>query len=173
REPRAARIAALSAAIPLAFCAPALFYIADRASLADHSIMELYRIPFRPEAEAAAARQAAVFRDMARIRDTTPEGARVMWYGPTYIALLAGRTAVPLDPPADAPDLTRQIRRGRPDYVYLSHVHPRDSAHRQGDPLAPARFLRGRAELAWWRPDGAGGADSVLFKVDPRMEDAR
>jgi hypothetical protein len=169
-----ARIASLAAAIPLAFCVPALFYIADRASLPEHSIMELYRIPFRPDAEAAAARQAGVFRDMARIRDTTPEGARVMWYGPAYVALLAQRPAVPLDYPADLGELAAQVRRGRPDYIYLSHVHPRDSAQRLGDPMAPAAFLRGRADPVWWRKDAAGQVDALLFKVDPaRMEAAR
>jgi hypothetical protein len=171
---RATRIASLAAAIPLAFCVPALFYIADRASLPDHAIMELYRIPFRPDAEAAAARQAGVFRDMARIRDTTPESARVMWYGPAYVALLAQRAGVALDYPADLADMAAQVRRGRPDFVYLSHVHPRDSGQRLGDPLAPAGLLRGRADLVWWRDDGAGRVDAVLFKVDPRrMEEAR
>ena len=171
---RAARIASLAVAIPLAFCVPALFYIADRAGLPDKSIMELYRIPFRPDAEAAAARQAAVLRDLARIRDTTPEGARVMWYGPAYVALLAQRPGVPLDYPADFADLAAQVRRGRPDYVYLSHVHPRDSGQRLGDPIAPAAFLRERADAAWWRNDAAGRLDAVLFRIDPRrMEQAR
>ena len=176
RAPRmgGARIAGLAGAIALAFCAPALFYIADRASLPENSIMELYRIPFRPDAEAAAARQAGVFRDMARIRDTTPEGARVMWYGPAYVALLAQRTGVALDYPADFADMAAQVRRGRPDYVYLSHVHPRDSGQRLGDPIAPAAFLQGRADIAWRRLDGAGAVEALLFKVDPRrMEEAR
>src|SRR4051812_30159613 len=104
---------------------------------------------------------------MARIRESTPANARVMGYGPAYIALLAQRTGVPLDYPASAADLDAQIRRGKADYVYLSHVHPRDSAHRLGDPLAPASYLQGRAEIAWWRPNAAGGVESALFKVAP------
>ena len=161
----AIRAACYAAAVPLAFCAPALFYIAERSRLPNDSIMELYRIPFRPDAEANAARQAAGFDDMARIGATTPAGARVMGYGPAYIALLAGRRAVPLDYPVDAADMQRQIARTRPDYVYLSHVHPRDSAHRLGDSFAPARFLDGRAEVVWWRPARDGSPDSALFRV--------
>jgi hypothetical protein len=90
-----------------------------------------------------------------------------MWYGPTYIALIAQRTGVPLDYPASADDLAAQVRRGKADYLYLSHVHPRDSAHRLGDPLAPAPWLRGRADVAWWRPNAAGGVEAALFKLDP------
>ncbi len=164
-EERAIRIACYSIALPLAFCGPALFYIAERARLPDHSIMEIYRIPFRPDAEASAARQAAAFQDMERIRAATPTDARVMWYGPTYIALLAGRTGVALDYPANAEDLAAQRRRGRPDYVYLSRVHPRDSAWRQGDPFAPAQYLARHADVVWWRHDAAGVPEAALFKV--------
>ena len=171
-ERLAVRAACYAAAVPLAFCAPALFYIAQRSRLPNDSIMELYRIPFRPDAEANAARQAAGLDDMARIGATTPAAARVMGYGPSYIALLAGRRAVPLDYPADAADMQRQISRARPDYVYLSHVHPRDSAHRLGDPFAPARFLEGRSEVIWWRPARDGSPDSALFRLKP-VEDAR
>ena len=52
-----------------------------------------------------------------------------------------------------------------PDYVYLSRVHPRDSAQRLGDPFAPARFLDGRAETVWWRPGPDGTPQAALFKV--------
>jgi hypothetical protein len=163
--PRGTRAIAYGAAVPLAFCVPALFYIADRAGQPGKDIMEYYRIPFRPDAEASAERQARAFEDMARIRDTTPPGARVMAYGPTYIALLASRRGVPLDYPQSAADFAAQLARGRPDYVYLSRVHPRDSAQRLGDPFAPARFLDGRADAVWWRPGADGTPQAALFKV--------
>ena len=76
---------------------------------------------------------------------------------------------MPLDYPASAEDMAAQIRRGRADYVYLSHVHPRDSAHRLGDPLAPAAYMHGRAEIAWWRPSSAGDIEAALFKVVPEV----
>ncbi|HUQ27385.1 MAG TPA: hypothetical protein VM051_02270 [Usitatibacter sp.] len=176
------RAGAYAAALPLAFCVPALFYIADRARLADESaalarkkeIMEYYRIPFRPDAEASAGRQLLGFDDMARIRETTPEGARVMGYGPAYIALLASRRGLPLDVPADAADMAAQVRRAKPDYVFLSRIHPRDSAHRLGDPLAPARLVEGYAEPVWWRAGADGAPEAALFRIRPdRLEEAR
>jgi len=162
-----------SVTFPLAFCVPALFYIAERARLADapgsqprmKEIMEYYRIPFRPDAEANAALQLRAFDDMPRIRETTPADARVMAYGPAYIALLASRRGVPLDYPADRADMAAQLRETRADYVYLSRIHPRDSARRLGDPVAPARHLDGLAEALWWRPGPDGAPEAVLFKV--------
>jgi len=165
-DPRAAgRTPAYAALVPLAFCVPALFYIAERAQQPGREIMEYYRIPFRPDAESAAALQSRAFEDMARIRETTPEGARVMWYGPAYIALLASRRGVPLDYPRDAKDMAGQLARARPDFVYLSRIHPRDSARRLGDPLAPARHLESLADAVWWRPGPGGAPESALFAV--------
>jgi hypothetical protein len=170
----AMKATAYAAALPLAFCVPALFYIAERARLADdpHSpharkeIMEYYRIPFRPEAEASAARQLRGFEDMARIRETTPEAARVMAYGPVYIALLASRHGVALDYPTDASDMAAQVRSRHPDYIYLSRIHPRDSANRLGDPMAPARDIAAYADALWWRPGPDGAAEAALFRVN-------
>jgi hypothetical protein len=165
-DPRAcARTAGYAALVPLAFCVPALFYIAERARQPGREIMEYYRIPFRPDAESAAALQSRAFGDMAHIRETTPAGASVMWYGPAYIALLASRRGVPLDYPQDAKDMAAQLARARPDFVYLSRVHPRDSARRLGDPLAPARQLESLADAVWWRPGPDGKPEAALFAV--------
>jgi hypothetical protein len=173
----ARRATSYAAAIPLAFCVPALFYIAERArppeagSLAKtREIMEYYRIPFRPAAEANAMRQSLGFDDMRRIRETTPENARVMAYGPVYIALLASRRAVPLQYPANPSDMAAQVECERPDYVYLSRIHPRDSAQRLGDPLAPARDLAAYADPVWWRNGADGAPEAALFKVRAREE---
>jgi len=165
-DPRAAgRSVAYAALLPLAFCAPALFYIADRAGQPGGETMEYYRIPFRPSAEAAAALQLRAFGDMERIRDTTPADATVMWYGPAYISLLASRRGVALDYPGSDRDLAAQLARARPDFIYLSRIHPRDSAHRLGDPFAPARQLESIADTVWWRQGPDGAPESALFKL--------
>jgi hypothetical protein len=168
---QAVRAACYVSIIPLAFCVPALFYIAQRANAGTQSnpgvegIMEYYRIPFRPAAEAAAALQLRVFADMGRIRASTAEGERVMWYGANYVALLARRPGVPLDPPRDGADLVRQVRERRADFIYLSTLHPRDSAHRLGNPLAPVEHLAGKAPLAWQREAPDGTLEAALFDV--------
>ncbi|HTS85466.1 MAG TPA: hypothetical protein VMG61_10195 [Usitatibacter sp.] len=174
---RAVRWSAVAALVPLALCVPpALSYVAGRASLPGREIAagyrladiaEFYRIPSRPAAEATAMREIGVLADFEQIRLTTPDSARVMWYLPGYVALLAGREGVPLTRPADTARFVAQLAARRPDYVYLSSVHPRDTAHRDGDPMGALPLLLERGDEVWHRTDAAGLTESVLVKIDP------
>lgn len=176
-EPRAARWAAIATAAPLLIAALAGYaYVAGRARVPAgleaagyraRDIAEFYRVPFLPAAYATALAQIDVIADMDRIRATTPEAATVMWYRPEYVALLAGRRGIELENPADAAGAARQIAAKKPDYVYLSAVHPRDTAHRQGDPMAALDAARRYGREVWRRDDGRGGTAAALFAMDP------
>jgi hypothetical protein len=176
-ERRADAWGALASVIPLLACAPAvLFYIAGRAQLSGDvvalgyrkgDIAEFYRIPDRPSAEANARQQIDIFEDMEQIRSTTPASARIMWYAPAYIALLAGRRGVALDRRTDLAGMAAQMRAAKPDYVYAAAVHPRDSARRLGDPLDAASAALPFADGVWQRVDARGNFESILLKVDP------
>lgn len=174
---RATRWSALAALVPLALCVPpVLFYIGERARLPAKElavgyripdIAEFYRIPSRPAAEANALLEIGMFADFEQIRQTTPEGARVMWYLPAYVALLAQREGVALLRPADRAGLDAQLAARKPDYVFLSSVHPRDTAHRDGDPMDALAVLHDRGDIVWQRANAAGVTESVLLKIDP------
>jgi hypothetical protein len=174
---RAVRWSAIAALAPLALCVPAvLFYVLERARLPGQElaagyrladIAEFYRVPLRPAAEANALVEIGVLADFERIRHTTPDAARVMWYLPSYVALLAGREGVPLLRPADRAGLAAQLAARHPDYVYLSSVHPRDTAHRDGDPMDALESLKERGDVVWQRANAAGIAESALVKIDP------
>jgi hypothetical protein len=175
--PRAVLWTALAALVPLALCLPAsLFYVLERAQLGGNAvaagyrvtdIAEFYRIPVRPAAEANALLEIGVLADFEQVRRSTPETARVMWYLPGYVALLAGREGVPLLKPADHAGLASQVAARHPDFIYLSTVHPRDTAHREGDPMDALPFLAERAEVVWHRDNAAGRPESALLKIDP------
>ena len=169
------RRAPWGALLPIALCVPAVaFYIVPRARtpedpdtgrrLAD--IAEFYRVPAGPAAASNARAQIDLFRDLERIRATTPEGARVAWYSPAYVALIAQRRGVRLERPADAVALATQLRASRADYLYLANLHPRDSAHRLGNPLDPAAWAVSFGQVAWERRGPMGELRSVLFQLD-------
>jgi hypothetical protein len=170
---RAGQLAPFAALVPLAICVPAvLFYVLERARTPEEpgaprrsDIAEFYRIPSGPGAAANALAQQAVFADLARIAQTTPEAARVMWYIPGYVSLLAQRHGVPLERPADSAGLAAQLRATDADYVYLAALHPRDSAQRGGNPLDALVLARAFGEIAWHRERG-GQLQSALLKVD-------
>ncbi|MGZ5061721.1 MAG: hypothetical protein ACXWG8_12920 [Usitatibacter sp.] len=167
--------APLAVVLPLALCAPAMiFYVVGRSHADDEpgvavrksDITEFYRIPSGPSAAANALAQIAVFGDMERIRSSTPEGARVMWYTPGYISLLAQRHGVPLERPRDTADLAAQALAAKADYIYLAAIHPRDSSRRLGNPLDPLAFAKPFVQVAWHRDDRSGELQSVLLQID-------
>jgi 4-amino-4-deoxy-L-arabinose transferase-like glycosyltransferase len=171
---RAERWTTYAAALPIALAAPAvLFYIAARAAApqdlpgaySKSGITEFYRIPDRRSAERNVLAQIGVFHDMDRIRETTPAAARLMWYMPDYVALLAHRHGVPLRRPKDAADLAAQLKATDAHYIYLSNVNPRDSAGRDGNPLDPLLQARGLADVEWHRVGPGDEVQGVLLKV--------
>ncbi|HEX4780619.1 MAG TPA: hypothetical protein VH301_07690 [Usitatibacter sp.] len=176
-EPRASRWTALATLLPLVFGMLAVvFYVAQRASLSGDllaagyragDIAEFYRIPARAPAYAAALAEIDVIADLERIAQGTPESATVMWYQPECVALLAHRRGVALDNPADGKGLAAQLQARRPDYLYLSAVHPRDTAHRQGDPMESLGVARRYGREVWRRDDGRGGPAAALIQMDP------
>lgn len=174
---RAARWTAIAAAAPLLIAVLAVYaYIAGRAHVPAgleaagyhaRDIAEFYRVPFLPSAYATALAEIDVIADLERIRSTTPEAAAVMWYRPEYVALFARRRGIELENPADAAGAALQIAAKKPNYVYLSEVHPRDTAHRQGDPMASLEAARRYGREVWRRDDGHGGTAAALFAMDP------
>jgi hypothetical protein len=178
---RHARFAACAAFLPLAACVPAvLFYVAARAGMPEEpvgpyrraDIAEFYRIPAGPYASAVAEREVRTFADMDRIRATTPAQARVMWYLPDYVALLAGRAGARLPDTRDAAALAAEVRSRGADYLYVNAIHLRDEGTGGDDPLAPARLAAAYTETAWERRDARGGLESALLKVDPQKLEA-
>jgi len=176
----AERRAPWAAVLPLGLCVPAvLFYIVARATTVEDppsewrkaDIAEFYRVPAGPAAASNARAQIEVFRDLARIRESTPPDARVLWYSPAYVALLAQRRGVRLERPADAPGLAAQALASRADYLYLANLHPRDSAHRQGNPLDPAAFADTLGTAVWRRTGPGGELRSVLYALDRQKID--
>jgi hypothetical protein len=173
---RAQAWGALAAIAPLLVCVPAVaFYIAERArdpgdvvalGYRKGDIAEFYRIPDRKSAEANALQQIEILEDMEQIRATTPESARVMWYAPAYVALLAGRRGVALER-ADLAGMSAQMRAAKPDYIYLAAAHPRDSARRQGDPLDAIGAALPFSAGLWQRVNARGALESIFLKVDP------
>jgi 4-amino-4-deoxy-L-arabinose transferase-like glycosyltransferase len=171
----AERRAPWAAVLPVALCAPAIaFYVVARANTPEEApsewrkadIAEFYRVPSGPAAASNARAQIEVFKDLARIRESTPESARVLWYSPAYVALLAQRRGVRLERPADVAALAAQARAAKADYVYLANLHPRDSAHRLGNPLDPAAFAEALGTPVWRRSGPDGELRAALYALD-------
>jgi hypothetical protein len=158
---------ALLALVFASLSVPALAFIHQRAGAGDPytQITDWYRTPDLDQARARAQVHLDLLDDMNAIRGLTRPQDRIMWVAPSYIALLADRRGVPA-PDADlGPERYREaVHEARPDYLFLSLYHPRDT-------LRDAAWKTGVAAMAGsgpvvhmsTRPDGAVG--SILLKL--------
>jgi hypothetical protein len=171
---------AVVALLVASLAAPAAGFLHQRAkSGARHAgIIDWYRTPDLEQARLRAQVHLDLMDDMERIRALTREGDRVMWVAPAYIALLAERHGVPAPPPNLPPaDYRQAVREARPDYVFLSAYHPRDTlsdaAWRTG-----TAAMRDDAQVVHARRRADGTLSSLLvrpldFPVLARGETAR
>lgn len=134
-----------AALAPALVCLPATVLVAqrsqDRQPLIDGGryaaadITDYYTTINSERARSMAAKQAAVLYGLERLRDATPDLARVMWLRPEYVALLGGRQSVPYFHGSDARALADAIRIGGATHVVLATLYKTDLRHAWGDPL--------------------------------------
>ena len=180
-SPKARRYAAAACFAPLVLCVPAMLFVAGRVlersapgqRYARADIAEFYRFSVGPLAAATADREIAIFRDLDRIRETTPEDARIAWSLPDYIALLCGRTGLGVPQAADPAAFAAALSRRRVDYLYVNAQPMREEGPAAADPLVSARLAMEYAHPVWTRngPDGKPAAS--LLRIDPQRLEAR
>jgi uncharacterized membrane protein YfbV (UPF0208 family) len=163
---------ALLALLLVSVTVPGLAFIYQRANTGGPYalITDWYRTPDLNEARRRAGVQLALMADMGAIRERTPPGARVMWYVPSYLALLAERRGVPT-PAAEltADEYRTAAEQANADYLFLSAYHPRDTIRDTAWRAGIAAMGNG-AEVVHMR----GGPDlkdvsALLIKLRPAM----
>jgi hypothetical protein len=170
-------------AVPLALCLPATALVAekarDRVPLVDDmryrasDITDYYRVINRAEARALAAKHAATLAGLEALRTATPEGARVMWMRPEYVALLGGREAVPYYYEWDARTLASRIREGRVDYLVVAGISKSDLAIRAGEAVTALRNAQPYSRPVYALGNPFTGQDEfLLLRIDPAALDA-
>jgi hypothetical protein len=132
------------AALPALLCLPAAVVLAQKAldrqpmapgarhALAD--CVDLYTTIGLQAARVDAAYTLAAIEGLESIAEATPEGARVMWMRPEYVALLGHREGVPYLYSWDERRFARELLDQRVDYLVVSAVYKTDDANRYGEP---------------------------------------
>jgi hypothetical protein len=121
---------ALLAGLLLTLVLPPMAFIHQRAQAggAVTSITDWYRTPDLKRAGLRAQTHLLLFDDMRAIRELTRPEESVMWVTPSYIALLADRRGLAAPDARLGADAYREaVRKARPDYVFISRYHPRDT----------------------------------------------
>ena len=168
---RSARpVAAASLVLSVVFASlsvPALAFIYQRARSPEPyaRMTDWYRTPDLDQARSRAQVHLGLLADMHAIGRLTQPQDHVMWVAPSYIALLANRHGVPAPEAELPPERYRAVvGEKRPDYVFLSLYHPRDTlSDRAWQTGIAAMTGSGTAVHVNTRPDGV--VSSVLLKL--------
>jgi hypothetical protein len=158
------------AVLLLALCVPAMGFIQGRARSTERgaAITDWYRTPDLARARLRAQVHLDLMDDMQSIRELTQPGDRVMWFAPSYVALLADRPAVAAPDAALSPEAYRAaVRASGAAYVFLSRYHPRDTV-RDTAWQAGMRALVPDAKPVHTRTQDGGSIVSSILLRAPR-----
>ena len=157
----------LLAVLLLSLTLPALAFLAQRAGVPERyaQVVDWYSTPDLSAARARARRHLDLFDDMQEIGRLTRPGDRVMWFAPSYIALLADRHGLATPDPSLPPsDYRRAVRESGADYVFLSRYHPRDTIRTRAWQAGTAALLP-ESKAVHVRSGDGGAATSILLKM--------
>jgi hypothetical protein len=126
--------------------------------------VDFYRLPDAAQAQQSAAWHLLLLADMEKLRKITPPDAKIAWFTPNYLALLAQRQGIGFSAAIDAADFWRILNENAADYIYLSRFHPRLTTFDGLNLLEMARNF-GKPVSITRMPDGQT-LFSVLLKVD-------
>lgn len=177
-ETRQARLLlAFLVCLPLALSLPALGFFHQRAQyrspypgLDPAANAEFYRDPDFDDALEKALLQESLFQDMERMRATTPPEARILWFTPSYLALLANRRGIFLNARFDNGRTPSSVTSTAttPDYLFITKLHPRDTrSHVNGMVLLPRFQSMGTPLWGTDNPRNPGEPFSRLIRFDP------
>ena len=130
--------------------------------------IEFYLFADRDRALRRALEQRYLLADMVQIREQTSSNARIVWFAPNYLNLLAGRFGVGLDDWGvlkNLPDLARALAEAKADYVLLTRINPRDTRE-TFDGLALLPAFAPLALPVWRALDPDGKERSILMRID-------
>jgi hypothetical protein len=166
-------MAGFVAALPVVACVPALVLVAQKSMDREPAIPG-YAYTYREMAEYYTTVNIDHARDRAKlavvtlgglesIDRETPQGARVMWMRPEYVALLGKRAAVPFLYRWDAQELARQVKASATGYIIQAWLSKTDIEVNQGD---------AHVALPYAHPSFQIGGIFELMQVDPKALDA-
>ena len=173
------RLAVAVAGVAAAFLAmPALVLVAAKASEREPvlpgfpsryaDITDNYTTANIDRAHALAARQVAVLSGLEAVGQVAPPGSRVAWMRPEYVALLAGREAIPYYYAWDARRFAEEMRARKVDFIVDARLHKTDLSGASGNPSALMSSARAYARPVLSLPNiVTGGEDFALLAIDP------
>jgi len=153
----------------LAATLPSHAFIHARLALASgKQLLPVYQI-FRHASQSMASKdlilQNQMQKDFIHIKDSVPAGEKLLYFKPSYIAVLSDRTGVTAPSPINEARYRSLSHNSGARYIFLTRLHPRNT--RPGySGFRGIEHLDGWTKLVWCSQLADGGLASCLFRVN-------
>jgi hypothetical protein len=133
---------------PAVFMADRAGYQTPYANMHYDNVSLFYNVPRLDIAAYRAHLQEQLRLDMQAIKESTAQNAKILWYTPNYIELLAQRKARPIPFAGNKRELLQRVAATDADYVFLSRMNPRQTSM-DFDGLSLRPFFDNVSTVAW------------------------
>jgi hypothetical protein len=156
----------------LAAVLPSHAFIHTRANMAaEKQLIPVYEIFRRSDLAIAnndLAIQNQMLKDFARIKDFVSADEKIMYFLPSYLAILSDRQGVRAPSPVDGRAYRLIAEENHVSYIFLTRLHPRNT-HPNYSGLTGAKHIRSGTDLVWCSQLDNGKMASCLYKIkDPK-----
>ncbi len=153
---------------------PSHAFIQTRANMAaEKQMIPVYEI-FRSADLGVANRdlrlQNQMLKDFARIKDVVSEDEKILYFLPSYLAILSNRQGVKAPSPVDGRAYRLISEKNHASYIFLTRLHPRNTRP-DFNALRGAEYIRSGTELVWCSQLEDGTLASCLYRIkDPTTD---
>ena len=153
----------------LAATLPSHAFIHARLALASgKQLVPVYEI-FRRASQSVASKelilQNQMLKDFIHLNDTVPADEKLLYFKPSYLAVLSDRTGVTSPSPIDEASYRSLVHNSGAHYIFLTRLHPRNT--RLGySGFRGIEHIDSWTKLVWCSQLADGGFASCLFRVN-------
>jgi hypothetical protein len=158
----------------LAAIFPVHVFIHVRAEMAsENQMIPVYEIFRRADLEVAnkdLVLQNQMLKDFIHIKSFVSDDEKIMYFLPSYLAILSDRTGVRAPSSIDRENYLSIAKQKGVSYIFLTRLHPRNTQP-DFNGLSGAEHFRVGTELVWCSHMQTGGMASCLYRItEPKAE---
>ena len=147
---------------------PSHAFIHSRSNLASERqlipVYEIFRKASFNTANKDLVLQNQVLKDFSNIKESVPEDAKVLYFLPSYLAILSDRKGVPAPSPVDGRTYRQIAKNNGASYIFLTRFHPRNTRPDYNG-LTGAEHIHSGTEIIWCSQLENGEIASCLYRI--------
>ena len=147
---------------------PSHAFIHARVNMAtNNQMIPVYEIFRKADAKAAynnLVLQNQILKDFSNIKDFVPENAKILYFLPSYLAILSDRKGVAVPSPVDGRTYREIAKEYGASYIFLTRFHPRNTRPNFSG-LTGSEHIHSGTDIVWCSQLNNGEPASCLYKI--------